>query len=162
MNRGLGYSDNGNYYLTLEGQKELFEEINRRKFYNKSQSYEDYRFSSIIEFITRNINNTIDVALSENVKPNSIPLDRHLRISENRKKLEAYLGSIATACGKEDLSGEDILSYFCSEEYQQGIATHGFVSTIDGISEVLIRNIGLENEEFLDKIQSINSRPIKK
>lgn len=152
----LGYNDNGYYYLTLEGKKELIDEINRRRFSSKSQSYEDYEFSSILEFISRNINNTIEVALCENVKPNSIPLDRHLRISENRRKLESYLESVATVCGKENLSGENILSYFCSEEYQQGITTNGFVSTIDGISEVVQRNISLENKEFLDKIQCDN------
>ncbi|MCI8778824.1 MAG: hypothetical protein HFI87_06720 [Bacilli bacterium] len=154
---------NGNYYsLTIDGKNELVEEVNSRRFYNRNKKYDDDNFSSILEFIIRNFDNHLETALGENVKPNAIPLDRHLRISENRKKLEAWFEAVASYCNREDLTGDDILSYFCSEEYQQGIINNEFVANINGMTEILKRNIGLDNKEFLDKIKSINPRPMKR
>lgn len=162
MNKILGEINNNRYSLTNDGKKELVDEIYRRRFYHQEKKYDDNSFSSILEFIFRNFDNTIDVALGENVKSNQIPLDRHVRISENRKKLETWFESVASSCNREDLTGDDILSFFCSDEYQTGISENGFVSTIDGMSEILRRNIGLENTEFLNKIKSRNSRLIKR
>ena len=162
MNKILGGINNGQYSLTIDGKRELVDEIYRRRIYHQEKNYNDSNFSSILEFIFRNFDNTIDVALGENVKQNQIPLDRHVRISENRKKLETCFESVACSCNRDDLTGDDILSFFCSNEYQTGISEHGFVSTIDGITEILRRNIELENAEFLDKIKSSNSKPVRK
>lgn len=154
---------NGNYYiLTIDGKNELVEEVNRRRFYNQNKEYNDSDFLSILEFIVRNFDNQLENALGENVKPNAIPLDRHFRISENRRKLETWFESVASSCNREDLTGDDILSYFCSEEYQHGITNNGFIATISGMTEILKRNIGLDNIDFLDKIKSNNSKHIKR
>ena len=162
MNKILGEINNGQYSLTIDGKKELVDEIYRRRFYQQEKNYNDNNFLSILEFVFRNFDNTVEKTLGENVKQNQIPLDRHVRISENRKRLETWFESVACSCNREDLTGDDILSFFCSDEYQSGISEHGFVSTIDGITEILRRNIGLENTEFLNKIKSSNSRPIRK
>lgn len=162
MTKILGET-NGNYYsLTIDGKNELVEEVNRRRFYHQNKEYADNNFLSILEFIIRNFDNQLETALGENVKPNAIPLDRHFRISENRRKLETWFEAVASSCNREDLTGDDILSYFCSEEYQQGIVNNGFVSTIDGMTEILKRNIGLDNIDFLDKIKSSNLKSMKR
>ncbi len=162
MNKILGEFNDNYYILTTDGKNELVEEVNRRRFYNQNKEYDDNNFIAILEFIIRNFDNQLESALGENVKTNAIPLDRHFRIAENRRKLEAWFEAVASSCDREDLTGDDILSYFCSEEYQQGIISNGFVSTIDGMTEILKRNIGLDNIDFLDKIKSRNSRPIKR
>lgn len=162
MEQILGEINDDYYTLTVDGKKELVDEVNRRRFYHQEKAYNDKNFSAILEFIIRNFDNTLDTALGENVRPDLIPLDRHVRISENRKKLEAWFGAVASSCNMDNLSGDDILIYFCGEEYQKGIAESGFVSTIDGMTEVLRRNIGIENTEFLDKVSGSNSRPIKR
>ena len=158
----LGKINDDYYTLTFDGKKELINEVNRRRFYHQEKTYDDNNFSAILEFIVRNFDNTIYNALAENVRPDLIPLDRHVRIANNRKKLEAWFEAVASSCNMDDLTGNDILTYFCSEEYQKGIADSGFVSTIEGMTEVLRRNIGIENTEFLDKVRGSNSRPIKR
>lgn len=162
MTKILGEIKGDYYSLSIDGKKELIEEVNRRRFYNQNKGYDDSYFSSILEFIIRNFDNRLETALGENVKPNATPLDRHLKISENRRKLEIWFNAVASSCNREDLTGDDILNFFCSEEYQQGIINNGFVATIDGMSEILKRNILLDNIDFLDKIESSNSNPIKR
>ncbi len=162
MTKILGETNGNYYFLTIDGKNELVEEVNRRRFYHQNKKYTDNNFSSILEFVIRNFDNQLETALGENVKPNAIPLDRHLRIAENRRKLETWFEAVTSSCNREDLNGDDILSYFCSEEYQQGIVNNGFVSTIDGMTEILKRNIDLDNIEFLDKIKSSNSKPMKR
>lgn len=162
MKKVYGEFSGNYYYLTMNGKTELVEEVNRRRFCHQNKEYEDMNFLSIVEFIVRNFDKQLEIALGENIKPNAIPLDKHSRIAENRRKLEAWFEAVANSSNREDLTGDDILSYFCSEEYQQGIINNGFVSTIDGMTEILKRNIGLDNTEFLGKINSNNLKFIRR
>lgn len=162
MVKVLGESNGIYYSLTIDGKTELVEEVNRRRFYNQNREYSDSNFLSILEFIIRNFDNQLETALGENVKSNEIPLSGHFRVAENRRKLEAWFEAVASYFHKEDLTGESILSYFCSEEYQQGVVNNGFASTIDGMTEILKRNIELGNTSFLDQIKNNNTKPMKK
>lgn len=162
MEQILGEIINGQYLLTAEGKKELVEEISRRRQYHQEKKYNDSNFSSIINFIFSNLDNTINVALGENVISGQIPLDRHATIARNGKKLETWFESVASSCNREDLTGANILNYFCSDEYQEGISKYGLASTIDEMTQVLKRNITLENEELINNIKGSDSKPIRR
>ena len=158
MKMALTYIDNFGIKLTEEGKKAA---INAIESGNIESNEKD--FIAFIEFIKKFYNSTINEALHYGISEKDIKLDQISKSTLNRIKLESWFDANILSCDKNlsdfdyrenGLTGEDVVSYFCSTDFQNGIKEHGFVSTIKGMTDVIRRNSSLGNEEFFEKMGS--------